>query len=391
MKIPPTRPIARLILAFDAQGRQSLPPDGERFAARQLVPPARLRCAAPYNLVVEALYSKEERLGFVLFEVEAPLTIVCGALRGQLSSALLGVMLLEQRRQAEAELQQHQDQLEALVEQRTQAVSDTNAQLQQEILERAQIEAALRQSEAILAVVARLARQLLETTDWRSQIQTVLAQLGEASRATHVYVFENHPRADGELLTSQRYEWVMPGFPSELDDPRLQNVIVHQPELDDWYGPLMRGEPFYSSSRNFSEHWSESLTQRGIKTLLDVPIFANGQWWGIIGFDDCVNELAWSEVQINALLAAAGILGAAIQRQHADEEREALIAELEARNSRVGAFYLHRLARSEIAADHHSRLSGLCGARRARGELGSPGSRYGAHRRGDRQDAALAG
>ena len=329
---------ARLILAYDAQGRQTLPPDGECFAAYQLVPPRRLRCAAPYNLVLEALYSKEERLGFVLFEVEAALTTVCGALRSQLSSALLGVLLLEQRREAEADLQQHQDQLEALVALRTQAVSDTNTQLQQEIFERAQAEAALRQSEAILAVVARLARQLLETTDWRQQIQTVLAQLGEASRATHVYIFENHLRADGELLTSQRYEWVMPGFPPEIDDPRLQNTLVHQPELDDWYDSLVRGEPFYSSSQSFSTYWSGSLSERGIKTLLDVPIFVNGRWWGIIGFDDCVNELAWSNVQINALQAAAGILGAAIQRQRADEERESLIDELEARNSELERF-----------------------------------------------------
>ncbi len=329
---------ARLILAYDAQGRQPLPPNGESFAARQLVPRPRLRCAAPYNLVVEALYSKEERLGFVLLEIEAPLTTICGALRSQLSSALLGVMLLEQRRQAEADLQQQQDQLEALVELRTQALSNTNTQLQQEIFERTQAEAALRQSEAILAAVAHIARQLLETTDWRQPIQTVLAQLGEASQATHVYVFENHLRADGELLTSQRYEWVMPGFRSEIGDPHLQNVTVHHPELDDWYGPLMRGEPFYSSRRNFSEHWSESLIRRGIKTLLDVPIFANGQWWGMIGFDDCVNELAWSDVQINALLAAAGILGAAIQRQRADEERDTLIAELEARNSELERF-----------------------------------------------------
>jgi PAS domain S-box-containing protein len=241
---------------------------------------------------------------------------------------------LEQRRQAEAELQQHQNQLEALVELRTQAVSDTNTQLQQEIAERTQAETALRQSEAILAVVAHIARQLLEANDWREQIQTVLTQLGQVSQATHVYVFENHLRADGELLTSQRYEWVMPGFQSDLDDLRLQNVIVRAPELDDWYGPLLRGEPFYSSSRNFSEHWSESLTQRGIKTLLDVPIFVAGQWWGLIGFDDCVSELAWSQVEINALRTAAGILGAAIQRQRIEtqlrerEERYRLISEV---------------------------------------------------------------
>ncbi len=132
---------ARLILACDRQGRQPLPREGASFPARQLVPPDRLRCTAPYTLVVEALYSKEERLGFVLFEVDAPGSSVCGALRGQLSSALQGVMLLEQRRQAETELQRHQDHLEQLVEARTLALSEANEQLQQEIGERIQAEA----------------------------------------------------------------------------------------------------------------------------------------------------------------------------------------------------------------------------------------------------------
>jgi signal transduction histidine kinase len=329
---------ARLILAYDQQGRQLLPHRGERFPSRQLVPPDRLRCATPYTLVVEVLYSKEERLGFVLFEVDAPGASVCGALRGQLSSALQGVMLLEQRRQAEAELQQHRDQLEQLVEARTLALSESNAQLQREIDERTQAEAAVLQSKAISAAVAYSARQLLEAADWRAQIGTVLEQLGQASQATHVYVFENHQRADGVLLTSQRYEWVKPGFQSELIDPLLQNVQVRQSDLDDWYEPLMRGEPFYSNSRGFAEHWSEALTARGIKTLLDVPIFVAGQWWGIIGFDDCVNDLAWSQVEIDALRTAAGILGAAIQRQQADEEREQLIADLELKNAELERF-----------------------------------------------------
>jgi PAS domain S-box-containing protein len=325
---------ARLILAYDLQGRHSLPRDGERFSSRQLVPPDRLRCVTPYNLVVEALYSKEERLGFVLFEVDAPGSSVCGALRGQLSSALQGVILLEQRRLAEAALQQQQSQLEQLVEARTLALSETNAQLQQEIMERTQAEAALLQSQMISAAMALIARQLLAAADWHDQIQVVLAQLGQASHATHVYVFENHRHGDGELLTSQRYEWVAPGFPPEIDDPRLQNVRVFQPEFEDWYEPLQHGEPFYSSSQDFSEQWADSLKQRGIKTLLDVPIFVNGRWWGIIGFDDCVNELAWSQMEINALRTAADILGAAIQRQWIEgqlresEERYRLISEV---------------------------------------------------------------
>lgn len=329
---------ARLILAYDQYGRQSLPPGGERFPARLLVPLDHLRCVPPYNLVVEALYSKDERLGFVLFEVDAPGASVCGALRGQLSSALQGVMLLEQRRQAEAELHQQQSHLEQLIEARTLALSEANARLQQEVNERIQAEATLLQSKMISAAVAHVARQLLEAADWHERINAVLGQLGQVSGATHAYVFENHSGADGRLLTSQRYEWVAAGFKAEINDRSLQNVWIHAPDLEVWNGPLMRGEPFYASSHDFAEHWAESLDERSIKTLLDVPIFVDGQWWGIIGFDDCVKDQAWSQVEVNALRTAADILGAAIQRQRSDAEREKLIADLEAKNAELERF-----------------------------------------------------
>ena len=204
----------------------------------------------------------------------------------------------------------------------------------QDVTARKQAEAAKRKGEAILAAVAQVAQRLLQTAHWRQNIHTALALLGQASGATHVYVFENHVDAAGVLRSSQRFEWVLPGFTPEIDDPRLQNLEVYQADLEEWYGALIKGEPYYSSRQGFSEHWSESLDERGIKTLLDVPIFVEGRWWGIIGFDDCVNELAWSQVEIDALRTAAGILGAAIQRQQIEtqlresEERYRLISEV---------------------------------------------------------------
>jgi signal transduction histidine kinase len=126
---------SRLILAYDGSGSLSRPPGGLRFPSRQLLPEGIFVREGPVGLVAEALYSKDERLGFMLLEVDAGESAVCGALRGLLSSALQGVILWGQREEAEEQLRGYQKNLEQLVNDRTSELSHTNQKLEQLIKE----------------------------------------------------------------------------------------------------------------------------------------------------------------------------------------------------------------------------------------------------------------
>lgn len=142
----PQKPAWRshMILGFDADGRIKLPPGGKRFASTRLAwgdQFSRLRTGC---MVVEALYSKQSQLGFVVLELPSEQTPICDTLRGLLSSALQGILLLQQREQVEAELRKHQNTLEEMVAERTQDLIESNAQLQREINERQQAEATIR-------------------------------------------------------------------------------------------------------------------------------------------------------------------------------------------------------------------------------------------------------
>jgi len=127
---------SRLIFAYDIRGRIHLEPGGILFPSRQLLPESIMSSIDMIGLVAEALYSKEERLGFMLLDVDAIDASVCGALRGLLSSALQGVILREQREQAETQLLHYQKNLERLVEDRTAELTKTNQQLEHEIEQR---------------------------------------------------------------------------------------------------------------------------------------------------------------------------------------------------------------------------------------------------------------
>jgi PAS domain S-box-containing protein len=156
-----------------------------------------------------------------------------------------------------------------------------------------------------------------EGSNWRRD--GVFLRLGERQGQV-TYIFGNHPGTDGSALSSQKYEWVAPGIKPDIDNPVYQNSrLSPSPGLEDWYANLSTGIPFYGSGKQYPRYWKRVFDERGVKTLLDVPIFVNDQWWGIIGFDDYVNEMPWSQAEIDALVAAAGNLGVAIERQQSDK------------------------------------------------------------------------
>jgi PAS domain S-box-containing protein len=188
-----------------------------------------------------------------------------------------------------------------------------------DITNRKEAEQKIAQHEAILSAVAETAQLLLKSSDWQSDANTMLRLLGDATGASHVYIFENHSGENGEILSSQKYEWVSAGQESDLNNPDYQNTQIDPiPGIEDWYANLSAGKPFYGSRRQYPEYWDDRFGLSGLKTLLDVPITVNGQWWGIIGFDDYIYEIPWSKTETDVLVAAASNLGTAIERQQAD-------------------------------------------------------------------------
>ena len=99
---------ARLILAYHDQCRMPLPADGQRFPATQLLPRELFPQERRLTLIVDALYFQETQLGLVLFEIDADSQFLHktgdrheNPLRGEISSALQGAILM-QRIQAHA-------------------------------------------------------------------------------------------------------------------------------------------------------------------------------------------------------------------------------------------------------------------------------------------------
>ncbi len=189
----------------------------------------------------------------------------------------------------------------------------------QELVERKRAEETLRRREAILEAISFAAERFLKTTAWQADIQAVLERLGQATGVSRVYIFENHTAPD-DVLTSQRYEWAMPGITPQIDNAELQNFPLRAAGFTRWVETLSRGELIYGHVREFPASERAVLAAQDIHSIVVVPIFVGETWWGFIGFDECRAEREWSVIERDALKTAADTLGAALERQHVETE-----------------------------------------------------------------------
>jgi PAS domain S-box-containing protein len=79
-----------------------------------------------------------------------------------------------------------------------------------------------------------------------------------------------------------------------------------------------RNEIFAGNVQDLGPAERELLEAQAVRSLITVPIFVDGKWWGFIGFDDCVSEREWSPAETEALRTAASLIEAAIERERSE-------------------------------------------------------------------------
>lgn len=188
----------------------------------------------------------------------------------------------------------------------------------EDITERKQFEATLHRRDAILEAVAYTAEQFLKTSCWQQSVHQVLEHLGRATQASRAYIVKNNLGKNKNLSVAQVYEWVAWENTPKVDRPFWQNFDLRN------YGnelveALSQGKVWIGLTHNLNPTIQAVLNQQNILSLAIVPVFVNEEWWGFIGFDDCLKERQWTSVEIDALQAAANVLGAAIARQQSEE------------------------------------------------------------------------
>jgi PAS domain S-box-containing protein len=202
----------------------------------------------------------------------------------------------------------------------------------QDMTPRIEAELTLQQRSAILEAVTHAAHRFMASSDWQREIGLVLARLGLAAGASRVFLREILEEEE-DLVAVCRAEWTGPATPAARIEER-ERIRMRASGFGWVAEALRRREAVQLRRSEASGVERRGLETRPTRSAIAVPIFSEGELWGYLSIHDCENDREWSEPVIDALQAAADLVGGAIERQRAhtalqeSEERYRKLVEL---------------------------------------------------------------
>ena len=307
---------SRLILGYDKEGRVKLEAGGRRFPTHQLIPGGMSSREKRYSVVVEALYFRDEQLGFVSFDEGTRDGLVYDVLRAEISSALKGALLLQERKQVEQEMQRRlQEQM---------MLFDVSRSLS----------GALRRPEEIAKIVIR---QFVEVMGVDESSLSLLNAQGDAL----------------EVLTS-----------FFLDDERHAHYVEYGPEVDylaDYPATArvmetLQPRVVHAGDAHADPAEAVYMEEFDIATLVVLPLAFKGQAIGIIEIEMYGQKRHFDEQEIGLAMTLSSQAATAMENARLYEEVQQAHAEVESQVVARTAELEREVAERERTAQSYQQL-----------------------------------
>jgi len=160
---------------------------------------------------------------------------------------------------------------------------------------------------------------LLQTPVSAGALNDALYHLLTALDSCRVYVYQNFTDPELGLCAREVYEVCRPGVRPTLGRPELQRR-PYAPQFASMRDRLAAGRPVGGVVAEMSEPVRSVNAPCGVLSVLTLPVFVRGQWYGFIGFDDTRSARRWSEEDVRLLRAAAAMVGSYLEMIEANRE-----------------------------------------------------------------------
>ncbi|MCP1103438.1 signal transduction histidine kinase/ActR/RegA family two-component response regulator [Aequitasia blattaphilus] len=182
-------------------------------------------------------------------------------------------------------------------------ILEQNKNLQSDVEK--QVEEVLRHDQMLRAsneMASRLLASRVE--DFDLVLHECMGLLAKSVDADRMYIWQNHVKNE-KLHCTQIIEWSEEVEPQQNKD--LAVDIPYDENIPGWEEAFKQGKSINGLVRNLSQAEQDQLSPQGILSILVVPVYYKGEFWGFIGFDDCHSEREFAEAQ-EGILRAAGLL-----------------------------------------------------------------------------------
>jgi PAS domain S-box-containing protein len=177
----------------------------------------------------------------------------------------------------------------------------------------------LHRRDAILEAVGFAAERFLRSPSWEASLPEVLERLGLAAAAGRVTVHEVQEAAATDVVIAARAEWVSPGPGQEEARTPFDRASLSLLGLTRWRAVILEQRLIGGPVSDFPAEERAYLEARGIRSILVIPIWVGSVVWGVLVFTDHRVARRWSRSTCEVLVAAAGMIGAAVERTRAEQ------------------------------------------------------------------------
>lgn len=222
--------------------------------------------------------------------------------------------MLEVVKDRESQLAGHQALLEETVRQRTAELNVTNTKLEGELVERKAAQASLSAHDAMLKAVAHSAAMLLGGLNLDDAISAVMELIGRTLVVGRVQLCPIVTDHDGHLRSKVQQEWFPSGGARLENDPLLNDLDLTM-ILPSLAAASLVGDSTTLRLEDLPEGLREPFARGGARSILFVPVMAEGKLWGGLWFiDSAPVTRAWNWAETDALSLLAGLVGVATTR-----------------------------------------------------------------------------
>jgi PAS domain S-box-containing protein len=169
----------------------------------------------------------------------------------------------------------------------------------------------LNRQQSLMNTVNIAAAILLEpnTDDGLKAISSTMEMVCQSVDADRVFLWQNINR-DGILHYKQVCKWMRSEY--AMGDALLE--YTYDEAMPQWKNMLFDGGIINGPLDNLPGYNPASFSMYALQSILIIPLFLKGEFWGFVSFDDCRHHRSFPEAEIYALSSYGLLVVGAIQR-----------------------------------------------------------------------------